>query len=104
MLRPSDRPSDLMCVVVSGRDALLRAWDCLEGQAKERQIPRVSAVRLYYEVRVSGRLARDLLHHLGPAANDADRAAREKLGTIVNTTSISVKFSAGAQFLAGRML
>ena len=71
-----------MCVVASGRDKLLLAWDFLDGQARQQQIPNVSKVELYVDVRVSGRLATDLLKHLSSSMNDMDRGEREKLGPI----------------------
>jgi len=71
-----------MCVVASGRDHFLSAWNFLDELARQQQIPNASTVDLYDEVRLSGRLASDLLNHLGPPTNGGDRGEREKLGPI----------------------
>ena len=82
MMRPADHFGEHMLVVASGREQLLKAWEYLDGQARQQQIPETSVINMYNEVTVSGRLAKGLLDYLGPATNDDDRMERSMLGPI----------------------
>ena len=82
MMRPADYSGEHMLVVASGREQLLKAWEYLDGQARQEQIPETSVITMYDEVTVSGRLATGLLDYLGPATNDDDRMERSMLGPI----------------------
>ena len=81
-MRPADHSGEHMLVVASGREQLLKAWEYLDGQARQQHIPETSVINMYNEVTVSGRLAKGLLDYLGSATNDDDRMERSMLGPI----------------------